>query len=227
LIVVENLSKIYDSGSLTVTALREVSFQIQKGEFVAIMGPSGSGKSTLMNLLGCLDLPTTGSYLLEGLDIASLKPNQLAEVRNRRIGFVFQSFNLLPRATALENTELPLLYGRVANSKDIAMQALERVGLKDRAKHKPTELSGGEKQRVAIARALVNKPAIILADEPTGNLDSVTGEEIMSLFHELNDEKVTLILVTHEKEIAQQAKRIIQMKDGRIIKDQIQEAASC
>jgi putative ABC transport system ATP-binding protein len=227
LIVVENLSKIYDSGSLTVTALREVSFEIQKGEFVAIMGPSGSGKSTLMNLLGCLDLPTTGSYLLEGLDIASLKPNQLAEVRNRRIGFVFQSFNLLPRATALENTELPLLYGRVANSKDIAMQALERVGLKDRAKHKPTELSGGEKQRVAIARALVNKPAIILADEPTGNLDSVTGEEIMSLFHELNDEKVTLILVTHEKEIAQQAKRIIQMKDGRIIKDQIQEAASC
>ena len=227
MIVVENLSKIYDSGSLTVTALREVSFQIQKGEFVAIMGPSGSGKSTLMNLLGCLDLPTTGSYLLEGLDIASLKPNQLAEVRNRRIGFVFQSFNLLPRATALENTELPLLYGRVANSKDIAMQALERVGLKDRAKHKPTELSGGEKQRVAIARALVNKPAIILADEPTGNLDSVTGEEIMSLFHELNDEKVTLILVTHEKEIAQQAKRIIQMKDGRIIKDQIQEAASC
>lgn len=227
MIVVENLSKIYDSGSLTVTALREVSFEIQKGEFVAIMGPSGSGKSTLMNLLGCLDLPTTGSYLLEGLDIASLKPNQLAEVRNRRIGFVFQSFNLLPRATALENTELPLLYGRVANSKDIAMQALERVGLKDRAKHKPTELSGGEKQRVAIARALVNKPAIILADEPTGNLDSVTGEEIMSLFHELNDEKVTLILVTHEKEIAQQAKRIIQMKDGRIIKDQIQEAASC
>jgi len=220
LIAVENLSKTYESGTLSVTALREVSFQIEKGEFVAIMGPSGSGKSTLMNLLGCLDLPTTGNYQLEGLDIGSLKPNQLAEVRNQRIGFVFQSFNLLPRATALENTELPLLYGRVANSREIAMQALERVGLKHRAKHKPTELSGGEKQRVAIARALVNKPAIILADEPTGNLDSVTGEEIMSLFHELNDEAVTLILVTHETAIAQQAKRIIQMKDGRIIKDQ-------
>ena len=220
MIAVENLSKTYDSGTLSVTALREVSFQIEKGEFIAIMGPSGSGKSTLMNLLGCLDLPTTGSYHLEDVDIGSLKPNQLAEVRNRRIGFVFQSFNLLPRATALENTELPLLYGRVANSTELAMQALERVGLKHRAKHKPTELSGGEKQRVAIARALVNKPAIILADEPTGNLDSVTGEEIMSLFHELNNEAVTLILVTHETEIAQQAKRIIHMKDGRIIKDQ-------
>jgi putative ABC transport system ATP-binding protein len=220
LIAIENLSKTYDSGTLTVSALREVSFQIKKGEFVAIMGPSGSGKSTLMNLLGCLDLPTTGSYHLEEVDIGSLKPNQLAEVRNRRIGFVFQSFNLLPRATALENTELPLLYGRVANSTEIAMQALERVGLKHRAKHKPTELSGGEKQRVAIARALVNKPAIILADEPTGNLDSATGEEIMSLFHELNYEAVTLILVTHETEIAQQAKRIIQMKDGRVVKDE-------
>ncbi len=225
MIAVENLSKTYDSGTLSVTALREVNFQIQKGEFVAIMGPSGSGKSTLMNLLGCLDLPTTGTYQLEDQDIGSLKPNQLAEVRNRRIGFVFQSFNLLPRATALENTELPLLYGRIANSRDIAMQALERVGLKHRAKHRPTELSGGEKQRVAIARALVNQPAIILADEPTGNLDSVTGEEIMSLFHELNDEKVTLILVTHEAEIAQQTKRIIQMKDGKIVQDQ--GVASC
>ena len=220
MIAIENLSKTYDSGTLTVSALREVSFQIKKGEFVAIMGPSGSGKSTLMNLLGCLDLPTMGSYYLEEVDIGSLKQNQLAEVRNRRIGFVFQSFNLLPRATALENTELPLLYGRVANSTEIAMQALERVGLKHRAKHKPTELSGGEKQRVAIARALVNKPAIILADEPTGNLDSETGEEIMSLFHELNYEAVTLILVTHETEIAQQAKRMIQMKDGRIVKDE-------
>ena len=220
MIAIENLSKTYDSGTLTVSALREVSFQIKKGEFVAIMGPSGSGKSTLMNLLGCLDLPTMGSYYLEEVNIGSLKPNQLAEVRNRRIGFVFQSFNLLPRATALENTELPLLYGRVANSTEIAIQALERVGLKHRAKHKPTELSGGEKQRVAIARALVNKPAIILADEPTGNLDSETGEEIMSLFHELNYEAVTLILVTHETEIAQQAKRMIQMKDGRIVKDE-------
>jgi putative ABC transport system ATP-binding protein len=221
LIEIENLSKTYDSDTLSVSALREVSFQIKKGEFVAIMGPSGSGKSTLMNLLGCLDLPTSGKYRLEDINIGNLKPNQLAELRNRRIGFVFQSFNLLPRASALENTELPLLYGRVSNSTEIAMQALERVGLKHRAQHKPTELSGGEKQRVAIARALVNKPAIILADEPTGNLDSVTGEEIMSLFHELNNEDVTLILVTHETEIAQQAKRIIQMKDGRIIKDQV------
>ena len=220
MIAIENLSKTYDSDTLSVSALREVSFQIKKGEFAAIMGPSGSGKSTLMNLLGCLDLPTSGKYRLENVNIGNLKPNQLAELRNRRIGFVFQSFNLLPRATALENTELPLLYGRVSNSTEIAMQALERVGLKHRAQHKPTELSGGEKQRVAIARALVNKPAIILADEPTGNLDSVTGEEIMALFHELNDENVTLILVTHETEIAQQAKRIIQMKDGRIIKDQ-------
>ena len=220
MIAIENLSKTYDSDILSVSALREVSFKIKKGEFVAIMGPSGSGKSTLMNLLGCLDLPTSGKYQLEDINIGNLKPNQLAELRNRRIGFVFQSFNLLPRATALENTELPLLYGRVANSTEIAMQALEKVGLKHRAQHKPTELSGGEKQRVAIARALVNKPAIILADEPTGNLDSVTGEEIMSLFHELNDEDVTLILVTHETEIAQHAKRIIQMKDGRIIKDQ-------
>ena len=220
MIAIENLSKTYDSDILSVSALREVSFKIKKGEFVAIMGPSGSGKSTLMNLLGCLDLPTSGKYQLEDINISNLKPNQLAELRNRRIGFVFQSFNLLPRATALENTELPLLYGRVSNSTEIAMQALERVGLKHRAQHKPTELSGGEKQRVAIARALVNKPAIILADEPTGNLDSVTGEEIMALFHELNDENVTLILVTHETEIAQQAKRIIQMKDGRIIKDQ-------
>jgi len=227
LIVVNNLSKTYDSGTLSVKALRNISFQIDKGEFVAIMGSSGSGKSTLMNLLGCLDLPSSGHYGLEGLEIANLKSNQLAEVRNRRIGFVFQSFNLLPRATALENTELPLLYGRVLNSTEIAMQALERVGLKNRAKHKPTELSGGEKQRVAIARALVNKPSIILADEPTGNLDSTTGEEILSLFHQLNAEDVTIILVTHEEEIARQAKRIIKMKDGKIIEDQELKETSC
>ncbi|MZG53657.1 MAG: ABC transporter ATP-binding protein [Nitrospinae bacterium] len=227
MISVKNLSKVYDTGTLTVTALRGVSFKIKKGEFVAIMGPSGSGKSTLMNMLGCLDLPTTGNYRLEDLEISSLKPNQLAEVRNRRIGFVFQSFNLLPRATALENTELPLLYGRVSNSTEIAMNALERVGLKHRANHKPTELSGGEKQRVAIARALVNQPAIILADEPTGNLDSETGEDIMSLFLQLNKENVTLILVTHEEEIALKAQRIIKMKDGRIIKDHLLEATPC
>ena len=200
-------------GGQQVAALAGVDFKIEKGEFVAIMGPSGSGKSTLMNLIGCLDLPSSGTYRLEGLDIQDLKPNQLAEVRNRRIGFVFQSFNLLPRATALENTELPLLYGRVPKSTEIALQALERVGLAHRAKHKPTELSGGERQRVAIARALVNSPAIILADEPTGNLDSATGKEIMDLFQELNEEAVTLILVTHEQEVAQQARRIMQMKD--------------
>jgi len=214
-------------GSQKVSALDGVDFRIEKGEFVAIMGPSGSGKSTLMNLLGCLDLPSSGIYRLENLDIQHLKSDQLAEVRNRRIGFVFQSFNLLPRATALENTELPLLYGRVPKSTEIAFQALERVGLAHRAKHKPTELSGGECQRVAIARALVNGPAIILADEPTGNLDSVTGKEILALFLELNQEGVTLILVTHEQEIAQQAKRIIQMRDGKIITDTINGVVSC
>ncbi len=214
-------------GEQKVSALDGVDFRIEKGEFVAIMGPSGSGKSTLMNLLGCLDLPSSGIYRLENLDIQDLKPDQLAEVRNRRIGFVFQSFNLLPRATALENTELPLLYGRVPKSTEIAFQALERVGLAHRAKHKPTELSGGERQRVAIARALVNGPAIILADEPTGNLDSTTGKEILNLFLELNQEGVTLILVTHEQEIAQQAKRIMQMRDGKIIADRIKGVVSC
>ena len=227
MIEVERLSKIYQMGEQKVSALDGVDFRIEKGEFVAIMGPSGSGKSTLMNLLGCLDLPSSGIYRLENLDIQDLKPDQLAEVRNRRIGFVFQSFNLLPRATALENTELPLLYGRVPKSTEIAFQALERVGLAHRAKHKPTELSGGECQRVAIARALVNGPAIILADEPTGNLDSVTGKEILDLFLELNQEGVTLILVTHEQEIAQQAKRIIQMRDGKIITDTINGVVSC
>ena len=227
MIAVTNLSKTYDSGALTVTALREVSFKIKKGEFVAIMGPSGSGKSTLMNILGCLDLPTSGNYRLEDMEISALRPNQLAEVRNRRIGFVFQSFNLLPRATTLENIELPLLYGRISNSTKIAMNALERVGLKNRANHRPTELSGGEKQRVAIARALVNQPAIILADEPTGNLDSETGDDIMSLFIQLNKENVTLVLVTHEEDIALKAQRIIKMKDGKIIKDHLLEAAPC
>ena len=227
MIEVERLSKIYQMGEQKVSALDGVDFRIEKGEFVAIMGPSGSGKSTLMNLLGCLDLPSSGIYRLENLDIQDLKPDQLAEVRNRRIGFVFQSFNLLPRATALENTELPLLYGRVPKSPEIAFQALERVGLAHRAKHKPTELSGGERQRVAIARALVNGPAIILADEPTGNLDSTTGKEILNLFLELNQEGVTLILVTHEQEIAQQAKRIMQMRDGKIIADRIKGVVSC
>ena len=227
MIEVERLSKIYQMGGQVVSALAGVDFRIEKGEFVAIMGPSGSGKSTLMNLLGCLDLPSSGIYQLENLDIQDLNPNQLAEVRNRRIGFVFQNFNLLPRATALENTELPLLYGRVPGSIEIALRALKRVGLAHRAKHKPTELSGGERQRVAIARALVNSPAIILADEPTGNLDSATGREIMDLFQELNQESVTLILVTHEQEIARQTRRIIQMKDGKIIADRMNEEMPC
>jgi putative ABC transport system ATP-binding protein len=227
LIEVERLFKTYQMGEQLVPALAGVDFRIDKGEFVAIMGPSGSGKSTLMNLLGCLDLPTSGVYRLENLDIQDLNPNQLAEVRNRRIGFVFQSFNLLPRATALENTELPLLYGRVSNSREIALEALKRVGLAHRFKHRPTELSGGERQRVAIARALVNRPAIILADEPTGNLDSATGKEIMDLFQELNREAVTLILVTHEQEVAQQTRRVIQMKDGEIIADKSKEAEPC
>ena len=227
MIKVEKLAKTYQMGEQKVSALDGVDFSIEKGEFVAIMGPSGSGKSTLMNLLGCLDLPSSGIYRLEKLDIQDLKPDQLAEVRNRRIGFVFQSFNLLPRATALENTELPLLYGRVPKSTEIAFQALERVGLAHRAKHKPTELSGGERQRVAIARALVNSPAIILADEPTGNLDSTTGKEILNLFLELNQEGVTLILVTHEQKIAEQAKRIMQMRDGKIISDTINGVVSC
>ena len=217
MIAVNNLSKTYVSGTLSVTALRNASFQIEKGEFVAIMGSSGSGKSTLMNLLGCLDLPTSGDYALEGLEIARLKSNQLAEVRNRKIGFVFQSFNLLPRATALENTELPLLYGRVPNPTEIAMQALEKVGLKDRAKHKPTELSGGEKQRVAIARALVNKPSIILADEPTGNLDNKTGSKISELLFEVNLESSNaLVVLTHDVNLAKKCDCQVELSEGLI-----------
>ena len=218
MIAVNNLSKTYDSGSLSVKALRNVSFQIDKGEFVAIMGASGSGKSTLMNLLGCLDLPTSGHYALEGLEIASLKSNQLAEVRNRRIGFVFQSFNLLPRATALENTELPLLYGRVLNPTEIAMQALERVGLKHRAKHKPTELSGGEKQRVAIARALVNKPSIILADEPTGNLDPNISDEILDLLETCTENGASVLMSTHNFPLIKpRNKRFVELNKGKIV----------
>lgn len=219
MIETKKLSKTYQLGKLEVHAIRDVTFHINIGEFVAIMGPSGSGKSTLMNLLGCLDLPSSGSYLLENMDIRSLNPNQLAEVRNQRIGFVFQNFNLLPRASALENVELPLLYGRVKNSQKIAQNALKRVGLGERAVHRPNELSGGERQRVAIARAIVNNPAIVLADEPTGNLDTITGEEIINIFSRLNTEGTTIVLVTHEKDIASMADRIIQMKDGRLYQD--------
>ncbi len=217
MIQVEKLGKVYQLGRHELAALKDVSFEIERGEYVAIMGPSGSGKSTLMNLLGCLDLPTTGKYRLESIDVQTLDQNQLAEVRNKRIGFVFQNFNLLPRATALENIELPLLYGRVPNPQKIALQALEKVGLADRAKHRPNELSGGERQRAAIARALVNQPAIILADEPTGNLDSKTGEEIMDVFGRLNRDGTTLIVVTHDPIIAGHSRRILKMQDGRLV----------
>jgi len=223
MIEVKELSKTYQLGKVDVHAMVDVTFRIDAGEFVAVMGPSGSGKSTLMNLLGCLDLPSSGSYFLEKFDIRSLSPNQLAEVRNKRIGFVFQNFNLLPRASALENVELPLLYGRIQNSHQIARDSLERVGLADRAMHRPNELSGGERQRVAIARAIVNNPAIVLADEPTGNLDTRTGDEIMNVFSSLNDEGATIILVTHERDVASRARRIIQMKDGRMHQDILNE----
>lgn len=219
LIEIKKLAKTYDLGAEKIYALRDVSFSMEASEFTSIMGPSGSGKSTLMNLLGCLDLPSSGSYRLDNIDVQNLSANELADVRNKKIGFVFQSFNLLPRASALENVELPLLYGRVPQPDKIALEALDKVGLAHRSRHKPNELSGGEKQRVAIARALVINPKIILADEPTGNLDSKTGAEIMKLFTALNAEGVTIILVTHEKDIAGYSRRVLQMQDGKLIRD--------
>ncbi len=219
---VEGLTKAYKTGDTVLPILKGVSLLVEKGEFVAIMGPSGSGKSTFMNMLGCLDRADSGSYMLDGIEVSSLKDTELAVVRNQKIGFVFQSFNLLARSTSLHNVELPMMYANVSRSerRKRATEALKRVGLAERMDHKPTQLSGGQKQRVAIARALVNKPAILLADEPTGNLDSRSGVEIMAMFQELHAQGVTIILVTHELDIAQHAERIVTFKDGVIIRDE-------
>lgn len=218
----KDLTKTYEMGQVQVHALDQVSLQVHRGELVSIMGPSGSGKSTLMNILGCLDQPTTGEYYLAGVDVARLDDNQLAEIRGKQIGFVFQTFNLLPRTSTLSNVELPLVYAGVGRRKRhrLAAAALEMVGLGDRLRHKPNELSGGQQQRVAIARALVNQPAIIMADEPTGNLDSKSSLELMVIFQRLNEEQnITIILVTHELDIAEHTQRIIHLVDGRIIED--------
>jgi putative ABC transport system ATP-binding protein len=212
----ENITKVYMAGQTEVAALRGISCRIKTGEMVSIVGPSGSGKSTLMNIIGCLDRPTSGKYRLEGIEVDTLNDNQLAEIRNKKIGFVFQSFNLLPRVTALANVELPLTYAGAGNRRQRALQVLESVGLAHRVNHTPSELAGGEQQRVAIARALVNNPAIILADEPTGNLDTQTSNEIMLIFKRLNEQGMTIVLVTHEPDIAAYTQRTIKVRDGQI-----------
>ena len=221
MIQVENLRKSYPMGKVAVDALRGVDLTINRGEYVAVVGPSGSGKSTLMHILGCLDTPTSGTYRLDGREVGRLKRNELARIRNLKIGFVFQSFNLLAHATALENVELPLVYGGVGRRerRQRAAALLERVGLRDRADHRPSELSGGERQRVALARALIVDPHLILADEPTGNLDTASGEEIINLFRELSEESRTLAVVTHNMDIARSAQRIIRLRDGLIEED--------
>ncbi len=222
-ITLKQIEKTYHMGDVDVRALRGVDLQIAPGEFLAVMGASGSGKSTLMNIIGCLDYPGGGSYVLDGVQVEGLNRRQLADIRNRKIGFIFQGFNLLARTTALENVELPLLYDRSGNDKDSrkrAIEALERVGLGDRLSHEPNQLSGGQQQRVAIARALVNRPAILLADEPTGNLDSKTSIEVMSIFQELNDQGITILIVTHEPDISLYAKRVVVLRDGLKIRDE-------
>ena len=223
LIHLQNIGRLYEMGSETIHALRDVSLEIKKGEYVAIMGPSGSGKSTLMNLIGCLDSPTSGAYILNGTNVSTMDDNELADVRNKEIGFVFQTFNLLPRSHALHNVELPLIYGGVEpdERREMAREALANVGLADRMFHRPNELSGGQRQRVAVARALVNKPSILLADEPTGNLDSKTGTEIMALFEELSGKGNTILLVTHEEDVVRHARRIIRIRDGLIAADEL------
>jgi putative ABC transport system ATP-binding protein len=221
MIELKDIVKTYQMGQVEIQALRGLSCRIEKGEMVAIMGPSGCGKSTLMNIIGCLDVPTSGSYSLDGVEVSRLSDAQLADVRNRKIGFVFQNFNLLPRTSAVDNVELPLLYGNKSDSRKLALEALDRVGMSPRAAHKPTELSGGEQQRVAIARSLVNNPAIILADEPTGNLDSKSSHEIMAILEELNrEDRITIVLVTHDREIGSHTQRIIFLRDGQIVAGQ-------
>lgn len=218
------ITRVFSMGSTRVQALREIDLSVAKGEMIAIMGASGSGKSTLMNILGCLDYPSSGVYILDGLQVNQMDRDQLADMRNQKIGFVFQGFNLLSRTSAVENVELPLLYersGKHRNTRQLAIDALKRVGLENRLEHKPNELSGGQQQRVAIARALVTQPAILLADEPTGNLDTHTSMEVLALFQALNNEGVTILLITHEHEIARYAKRVVELRDGRMIRDEI------